>query len=294
MSIFTGSGVAIVTPFTKEGIDFEAFGKLIEYQISEGTDAIIVCGTTGEPSTMTKEEREQAIQFAIRTVNKRVPVIAGTGGNNTAEVMKASRKAQDLGADALLIVTPYYNKTTQKGLIEHYTAIADIVDIPIIIYNVPGRTGLNMAPETLKQLSKHPNICGMKEASGNISQIVEMARLCGDSIDLYSGNDDHVLPLLSLGAKGVISVVANVIPNDVHEMVAQYMAGNIEESRRLQFKINSLYEALFIEVNPIPVKTALNLLGFSAGILRPPLTTMSEKNLDFLKQRLIEYGFEIK
>lgn len=294
MSVFAGSGVALVTPFTKDGVNFDTLEQMIEFQIAGATDALIVCGTTGEPSTMTAEEKHDTIKFAIERVNHRIPVIAGTGGNNTAEVIEASVDAQQLGADALLIVTPYYNKTTQKGLVEHYTAIANTVDIPIIIYNVPSRTGLNMTPATLERLSHIKNIAGMKEASGNIVQVAEMARLCGDRIDIYSGNDDQVVPILSLGGKGVISVVANIAPKDTHDMVVKFLNGDIKGSRQLQFKLNPLVEALFIEVNPIPVKTALNLMGFDAGNLRLPLTEMSESNLAFLRQRMIEYGFELK
>ncbi|MBZ4666059.1 4-hydroxy-tetrahydrodipicolinate synthase [Mahella sp.] len=294
MSVFTGSGVALVTPFTKDGVNFDTLEQMIEFQIAGTTDALIVCGTTGEPSTMTAKEKHDTIKFAIERINHRIPVIAGTGGNNTAEVIEASVDAQQLGADALLIVTPYYNKTTQKGLVEHYTAIANAVDIPIIIYNVPSRTGLNMTPATLERLSHIKNIAGMKEASGNIVQVAEMARLCGDRIDIYSGNDDQVVPILSLGGKGVISVVANIAPKDTHDMVVKFLNGDIEGSRQLQFKLNPLVEALFIEVNPIPVKTALNLMGFDVGNLRLPLTEMSESNLAFLRQRMIEYGFELK
>lgn len=294
MSVFTGSGVALVTPFKEGGVNFDTLEQMIEFQIAGATDALIVCGTTGEPSTMTAKEKHDTIKFAIERVNHRIPVIAGTGGNNTAEVIEASIDAQQLGADALLIVTPYYNKTTQKGLVEHYTAIANAVDIPIIIYNVPSRTGLNMTPATLEKLSHVRNIAGMKEASGNIVQVAEMARLCGDRIDIYSGNDDQVVPILSLGGKGVISVVANIAPKDTHDMVIKFLNGDIEGSRQLQFKLNPLVEALFIEVNPIPVKTALNLMGFNAGNLRLPLTEMSESNLAFLRQRMREYGFELK
>jgi len=293
MSIFKGSGVALVTPFTDDGINYEVLDQMLEFQIQAKTDAIIICGTTGEPSTMTFKEKHDTIKFTIEHVNHRIPVIAGTGGNNTKEVIEASIDARQLGADALLIVTPYYNKTTQKGLIEHYTAISDNVDIPIIIYNVPSRTGLNMTPATLEKLSYVKNIIGIKEASGNIVQVAEMARLCKDKIDIYSGNDDQVVPILSLGGKGVISVAANIVPQDIHDMVIKFLEGDIIGSRELQFKLNPLVEALFIEVNPIPVKTALNLMGFNAGKLRLPLTDMSENNLAFLKQRMLEYGLEL-
>ena len=288
--VFTGSGVALATPFTNDGINFEAYGNLIEWHISSGTDALIACGTTGEPSTMTADEKMDVIRFAVDTAAGRVPVIAGTGGNDTREAVAQSRQAEKLGADALLVVTPYYNKTTQRGLVMHYNAIADAVDMPIIIYNVPSRTGLNMTPETLNTLSAHPNICGMKEASADITQITEMARLCGDKLALYSGNDDHVLPLLSLGGQGVISVVANVAPRQMHELVAAYMAGDIARSRQLQFQLNPLTKQLFIEVNPIPVKTALLLMGHDMGPLRMPLIDMAQGTLDSLTAAMKEFG----
>ena len=294
MGTFTGSCVALVTPFTDDGVNFQSLANLIEFQIAEGTDAILVCGTTGEPPTMTRDEKYSVIGFAVEKVAKRVPVIAGTGGYNTATVIEDSKEAERLGADALLVVTPYYNKTTQKGLIQHYASIADAVHIPIIIYNVPGRTGLNLPPSTLKELSKIDNIAGIKEASGNIAQVAEMARLCGDRIDIYSGDDNIVVPILALGGKGVISVVANIAPRDTHEMVVKFLNGDIEGSRKLQFKLNPLVEALFLEVNPIPVKTALNLMGMNAGKLRMPLTDMSEQNLEILKKRMLEYGLKIQ
>ena len=294
MGTFTGSCVALVTPFTDDGVNFQSLANLIEFQIAEGTDAVLVCGTTGEPPTMTRDEKYSVIGFAVEKVAKRVPVIAGTGGYNTATVIEDSKEAERLGADALLVVTPYYNKTTQKGLIQHYASIADAVHIPIIIYNVPGRTGLNLLPSTLKELSKIDNIAGIKEASGNIAQVAEMARLCGDRIDIYSGDDNIVVPILALGGKGVISVVANIAPRDTHEMVVKFLTGDIEGSRKLQFKLNPLVEALFLEVNPIPVKTALNLMGMNAGKLRMPLTDMSEQNLEILKKRMLEYGLKIQ
>ncbi len=290
MSIFKGSGVAIVTPFTQDGINFDAFKSLIEFQIEEGTDAIIVCGTTGEPSTMSAQEKESVINFAIKQVDGRVPVIVGTGGNNTAEVIKASKAAEKMGADGLLVVTPYYNKCTQAGAIAHYSAVADAVNSPIIVYNVPSRTGFNMTPETLLALSSHPNIAAMKEASANISQISEMVRLCGNSVDMYLGNDDHVFPCLALGAIGVISVVANIAPRDTHDMVATYLTGNINASRQLQFKLAPLVKVLFNEVNPIPVKEALNLMSFEMGEPRLPLTKLTATNTDILKKAMIDYG----
>jgi 4-hydroxy-tetrahydrodipicolinate synthase len=294
MSIFTGSGVAIVTPFTEDGIDFEKLGELIEMHIEQYTDAIVICGTTGEASTMTEDELKAAINYTVDKVAGRIPVIAGTGTNDTAKTIKRSKYAEEAGADALLVITPYYNKTTQKGLIEHFTAVADSVNIPIIIYNVPSRTGLNILPETLKALCEYENIAAVKEASGNISQIAQIAYLCGDKLEIYSGNDDQVVPLLSLGGKGVISVVANIAPKDMHDMVDLYLRGNVEESRKLQLKIKPLNDAIFIEVNPIPIKTAMNLLGYNVGKLRLPLTTMSDKNLEFLKTRLVEYGFQLR
>ncbi|NMA95415.1 MAG: 4-hydroxy-tetrahydrodipicolinate synthase [Clostridiales bacterium] len=284
MTVFTGSCVALSTPFTESGINYDTFKELIEFQISEGTDALLVCGTTGEPPTMTLNERYEAMDFVVKEAAGRLPVIAGTGGNNTKEVIKSSIKAQELGADALLIVTPYYNKTTQKGLIAHYTAISESVDIPIIIYNVPGRTGLNMTANTLFELSKLENIVGMKEASGNISQVVEMSRLCNETIDMYSGNDDMIVPLMSVGGKGVISVVANVAPRDTHDMVMSYLEGDVEKSYKLQFKLKPLIDALFLEVNPIPVKAALNLMGFDMGSPRLPLIDMSQENLATLRR----------
>lgn len=290
MSIFTGSGVAIVTPFTKTGVDFDKLGELIEFQISEGTDAIIICGTTGESSTMSDEEHKEAIKYTVEKVAKRVPVIAGTGSNNTSYSIELSQYAQNVGADGLLLVTPYYNKTTQKGLVAHFNAIAQNVDIPIILYNVPSRTGLNINPETLLELSKTKNIVAIKEASGNISQIAEMAQLCEGKIDIYSGNDDQIVPILSLGGIGVISVIANIAPKDTHDVVQYYLDGNIKESAKLQLKMIQLVKALFIEVNPIPVKAALNILGYNVGNPRLPLIDMSEKNIEVLKKEMNNYG----
>lgn len=290
MALFKGSGVAIVTPFTNEGVDFDKLGELIEWHISSGTDAIIICGTTGEASTMTDDEKKAAYRFTVKKVAKRIPVIAGTGSNNTKHSIELSKYAESVGCDGLLCVTPYYNKTTQKGLIEHYAAIADSVNIPIIIYNVPGRTGLNVLPDTLKKLSFHKNIAGVKEASGNISQVVEIGTFCNENFAMYSGNDDQVVPLLSVGGIGVISVVANIAPKEMHDMVMSYLDGDVKHAMELQLKIKPLNDALFCEVNPIPVKTAMNLLGHEVGELRLPLTSMSDKNLDFLKNALLSYG----
>lgn len=294
MSIFRGSGVAIVTPFKEDGVDFEKLGELIDFQIKNGTDAIIVCGTTGESSTMSDEERKAAFKFAVEKVNKRVPVIAGTGSNNTKYSIELSKYAKSVGIDGLLIVTPYYNKTTQEGLIAHFTAIHESTDLPIILYNVPSRTGLNIMPETLLELSKLKNIIAVKEASGDISQICRIASLCGDSIDIYSGNDDQIVPVLSLGGIGVISVIANIAPKDTHDIVELYLNGNTIQSTNLQLKIYPLIKALFNEVNPIPIKKALNLLGYNVGNPRLPLIEMSPKNTDILEQELIKYGFDIK
>ena len=294
MSVFTGSGVAIVTPFTEDGIDFQKLGELIDMHVERKTDAIIICGTTGEASTMTEEELRAAIKYTVEKTDKRIPVIAGTGTNDTAKTIKRSQYAQEVGADAVLVITPYYNKSTQKGLVEHFTAVADSIDIPIIIYNVPGRTGMNITPDTLRKLCEHKNISGIKEASGNFTQIAETAYLCGDKLDLYSGNDDQVVPLLSLGGKGVISVTANIIPEEMHDMVASYLEGDVQKSKELQLKIMPIFKALFCEVNPIPVKTAMNLLGYNVGKLRLPLTTMADQNLEFLKKTLVDYGFTLR
>ena len=290
MTIFEGAGVAIVTPFHNGTVDFDTYKKLIDRQIDLGIDAIIACGTTGEPSTMSYEERMSVIQCAIDHAAGRVPVVASTGGNNTKEVIRASQEAQALGADGLLVVTPYYNKATQAGIIAHYTAVADAVEIPIIIYNVPGRTGLNVTPETLKTLSKHPNIQAMKEASGNVAQVSEMARLCGEDIDLYSGEDGLVLPIMSLGGKGVISVVANVLPQETHDLCAAALAGDYSTARALQFRLNPLIAKLFCEVNPIPVKTALAAMGLCSDEMRLPLCAMGEENRQKLLAAMKDAG----
>lgn len=294
MSLFTGSGVALVTPFTKDGVDYKKLEELLEWHVKEGTDAIIICGTTGEASTMSMDERKTTIKFAIEVINKRIPVIAGTGSNNTSQAVEMSKWADEAGADGLLVITPYYNKTTQRGCIEHFKAIAKEVKKPIIIYNVPSRTGLNILPETLYELSKVPNIEGVKEASSDIVQITRIAQLCGNNMDIYSGNDDQVVPILSIGGKGVISVVANILPKDTHDMVAKFMEGDIKGSLKLQLKMLPLIKALFIETNPIPVKEAMNLMGMNTGVLRLPLVNMSEKNLDILKKEMKAYGIDIQ
>ncbi|QSZ27838.1 4-hydroxy-tetrahydrodipicolinate synthase [Aceticella autotrophica] len=295
MSVFKGSGVAIVTPFTEDSVNLEKLGELLEWQIKEGTDAIIVCGTTGEASTMTDKEKMDTIKYTIDKVAGRIPVIAGTGSNNTAHSIEMSTFAASKGADALLVITPYYNKTTQKGLVEHYCEIAKHVNIPIIVYNVPGRTGMNITPETLFEICKKvDNVVAVKEASSNISQIAEIARIMGKSFHIYSGNDDQVVPIMSLGGLGVISVAANIVPKKVHEMTTSYLNGDIEKAREIQLELNLLNKVLFIETNPIPIKTAMNLIGFEVGPLRLPLVNMSDKNLEILKSTLKTYGFNIK
>ena len=294
MSIFKGSGVAIVTPFDERGVDFKKLEELIEWQINSMTDAIIVCGTTGEASTMTEQERKETIKFVVDVVNKRIPVIAGTGSNNTSATINMSKWAEKIGVDGLLVITPYYNKTTQKGLVEHFKAIANSVSSPIIIYNVPSRTGLNINPSTLLKLCVIPNIVGIKEASGDISQIAQIKALCGDNLDIYSGNDDQVIPILSLGAIGVISVLANIIPKDIHNMCELYFKGEHAEALKLQLGFLALNSAVFIETNPIPVKTAMNLMGMKVGPLRLPLCEMEENTLNILKKQLIAYNLPLK
>jgi 4-hydroxy-tetrahydrodipicolinate synthase len=286
--IFTGSGVAIITPFTKDGVDFDKLGELLEFHINEGTDAIIICGTTGEASTMPDEEHMSVIKYAVEKVNRRIPVIAGTGSNDTHHAIQLSKYAEEAGSDAILTVTPYYNKTTQRGLYEHFKAIAESINIPVILYNVPSRTNLNLNPETVKALSEIENITAVKEC--NLSQVGDILNLCGEKITVYSGEDGQVVPLLSLGGKGVISVMANIIPKDTHDMVMSYLNGDIERSRKLQLQTLNLIKALFIEVSPIPVKAAMNLMGITVGNCRLPLVNMEEKNLEVLRKALKEYG----
>lgn len=291
--LFEGSGVALVTPFKDGKVNYEKLGELIEWHIANKTDSIIVCGTTGESATMTDEERKTTIKFVVDKVNKRIPVIAGSGSNNTAYSIELSKYCQAVGVDGLLIVTPYYNKSTQDGLIKHYTTIANSVDLPIILYNVPGRTGVNIKPSTVEKLSKIENIVAIKEASGDISQVAEIARLCGEDFTIYSGNDDQIVPILSLGGSGVISVLANVLPKETHDIVEKYLTGDVVESRKLQLGVNELVSSLFIEVNPIPVKAAMNLMGMEAGELRLPLTNISEQNLEILRNNMIKYGIKV-
>lgn len=276
--IFKGCGTALVTPFTNDGVNFEELRKLIEFQILEGADSLIICGTTGESSTMSLEEKKAVIEFSIKIANKRIPIIAGTGGNNTKDVISLSKYAESVGADAILLVTPYYNKTTQAGLIAHYTAIAESVDIPIVLYNVPGRTGINIEPATCLELSKVPNIVAIKEASGNISQVAKIAQLCSDELSIYSGNDDLIVPILSLGGLGVISVLSNIYPKFVHDMVMDYLSGNWQKACASQLYSLPLTNALFSEVNPIPVKYAMKKIGFDCGEPRLPLVELSDTN----------------
>lgn len=290
MSIFKGSAVAIVTPFNESGVDFEKLKELLEWHIENGTDAIVVCGTTGEASTMSEAERKETIKFTVDTVNKRIPVIAGTGTNNTEASIKMSQWAESIGVDGLLVITPYYNKTTQKGLIAHFGAISKSVNAPIILYNVPSRTGMNIEPKTLLALCEFKNIVAIKEASGNISQIAKMKALCKDRIDIYSGNDDQTIAIMSVGGIGVISVLANIIPSDMHNMCKLYFAGKHEEALKLQLNALALNDAVFIETNPIPVKTAMNLMNMNVGHLRLPLCDMNDGNFEVLKRELKAYG----
>lgn len=276
--LFKGCGTALVTPFTNDGINFEELRKLIEFQILEGIDSLIICGTTGESSTMSLEEKKAVIEFSVKIANGRVPIIAGTGGNNTADVINLSKYAESVGADGLLLVTPYYNKTTQKGLIAHFSEIAKNVSIPIILYNVPSRTGINIEPETCLELSKISNIVGIKEASGNISQVSKITNLCKDNLAIYSGNDDQIMPILSLGGLGVISVLSNIYPKYVHNLVMDYLTGNWQKATASQIYAIPLISALFSEVNPIPIKYAVNKIGFNCGMPRLPLIELSDKN----------------
>lgn len=292
MAIFEGAGVALVTPFKENGeVNFEKLGELIEEQIAGGTDSIIICGTTGESSTMNHEEHLEVVRYCIDKVDKRIPVIAGTGSNATREAIHLSQEAEAAGADGLLIVTPYYNKATQNGLIAHYKAIAASVKIPILLYHIPGRTGVTMTPETIVTLcTTVDNIVGVKEASGNLSAIAKMVSLSGGKMDIYSGNDDQIVPLLSLGGKGVISVLSNVAPKQTHDICASYLAGDVKKSMELQIEAIPLIEALFYEVNPIPVKAAMNLMGKEVGPLRLPLTEMEPQNQQKLAAAMKEYG----
>ena len=290
MAIFKGSGVAIVTPFRNEGIDFKKLEELLEWHVNEDTDAIIICGTTGEATTMTEEEKKETIKFTVNVINKRIPVIAGTGTNDTLKSIKMSKYAESVGVDGLLIITPYYNKTNNEGLLKHFEAINNAVSIPIIVYNVPSRTNLNITPEQLLKLSKLRNIKAIKEASGNISQIAKMKSLCGDSIDIYSGNDDQIIPIMSLGGIGVISVVANIVPKVIHELTTAFLNKNYDKALKLQLEYLDLCNTLFIETNPIPIKTAMNLASKDVGLLRLPLYEMDENNKNKLILVLKKYN----
>ncbi|MDD6991109.1 MAG: 4-hydroxy-tetrahydrodipicolinate synthase [Oscillospiraceae bacterium] len=290
-TIFTGAGVAIVTPMNADGsVNYAALGELIEMQIAGGTDAIIICGTTGESSTLTDDEHRECIRYTIEKVNKRVPVIAGTGSNDTAYAIELSKDAEEMGADGLLLVTPYYNKTSQRGLVAHYTAIADAVNIPIILYNVPSRTGVNISLDTYKILAEHKNIAAAKEASGNISAIAKLIAECGDKLDVYSGNDDQIVPIMALGGKGVISVLSNVAPKQTHEIAQLCLENNCAEAAKMAAKYLHLANSLFIDVNPIPVKEALNMMGIAVGSCRLPLYEMEDSKKETLASALREAG----
>lgn len=289
--IFTGAAVAIITPMHEDGsVNYEEFARFIDFQIENGTDAIVVCGTTGESSTLRVVEHNECIKWCVKYVNGRIPVIAGTGSNSTACAIEISKEACENGADALLLVTPYYNKTSQRGLLAHYTAIHDATDKPIILYNVPSRTGLNIAPETAYELSKLPRINGIKEASGNLQQVEKIRELCGDELNIWSGNDDQIYDLMERGGKGVISVLSNIEPKAAHDIPTLYLEGKKEESKALMDKYMKLAKAMFVDVNPIPVKEAVSLIGFNAGPCRLPLIEMDEKNKAYVKATMVEYG----
>lgn len=291
--LFTGSGVAIVTPFTNETVNLGALGRLLDFQLENGTDAVIVCGTTGEATTMSYRERMRAVEFCVEHVDGRVPVIAGSGSNSTETAITLSRDAQMAGADGLLVVTPYYNKASQSGLIRHYTAIADAVDRPLILYDVPSRTGVTIAPETYAELAKHPNINGVKEASGNFSNIQKTRNLCPEDFSIWSGNDDETAPICLLGGKGVISVVANVLPAEMHHLTELCLQNDFASAGKLQLELKEFCDAMFCDVNPIPVKTALNLLGWDVGPLRLPLCEPGEANLERIRRALVKYGLPL-
>ena len=288
--VFTGAATALITPLTKDGIDYEAFGKLIDWQIDCGIDALVICGTTGEASTLNDEDHIAAIAYAAQRINKRVPLIAGTGSNDTEHAITLCKRSCEAGADALLIVTPYYNKTSQRGLIHMYTRIADSVNKPIILYNVPSRTGVNIEPETYAALADHPNICAIKEASGDFSKLVKTVSLVGDKLDIYSGNDDQIVPMLALGAKGVISVLSNVLPEKTVEMCDHFFEGDVAGSASIQCKYLPLINALFSDVNPIPAKEAMAMLGYCTAEMREPLYPMDEAKKEILRQKLNEAG----
>ena len=295
MAIFKGAGVAIVTPMKENGdVNFDKLGEILEEQIAEGTDAVIICGTTGESSTLSHEEHMETIRYTIDKVNKRIPVVAGTGSNCTETAIMMSQEAERMGADGLLLVSPYYNKATQKGLIAHYTAIANSVKLPIILYNIAGRTGINIEPKTLLYLAENvENIVAVKEASGNISQIADIAAMTKGKLDIYSGNDDQITPIMALGGIGVISVLSNITPRYTHDLAMSYLEGDVQKSCEMQLKALPLVRALFSEVNPIPVKAAMNLMGKEVGPLRMPLTEMEEEHKEALKQAMIDFGLKL-
>lgn len=292
--IFTGAGVAVITPMNTDGsVNYDELGKVLDYQIAHSTDSIVICGTTGEASAMPDEEHIEVIRYACERVAKRVPVIAGAGSNDTNHCIRLSQAAKKAGADALLQVTPYYNKTSQKGLVKHFLTVAESSEMPIILYNVPSRTGMNITVDTYKELSRHPLVVGAKEASGNLSQIAHIAQVCGDDLPIYSGNDDQIVPILSLGGKGVISVLSNVAPEDTHKICSLFFEGKVEESRKLQLDYLPLIDALFSDVNPIPVKEAMNILGWKAGFCRLPLYDMDESKIAVLREALKERNCRI-
>ena len=288
--IFKGAGVAIITPFDENGINFPELGRIIDDQINGGTDAIVITGTTGEAATMSDEEHKAAIKFAVEHVNKKIPVIAGTGSNETSYAVELSQYAEKVGADGVLVVTPYYNKCTQNGLVAHYTKIADSIKIPLIVYSVPSRTGVTIKTETYAKLSKHPNIVAVKEANGNLSAILKVRKACGEDLAIYSGNDDEIVPILSIGGKGVISVLSNVAPKETHLICQLYFDGDVAAAARLQIDYSDLIDALFCEVNPIPVKTAMGLMGYNVGKLRMPLSEIEPEHLEQLKSALKNHG----
>ncbi len=289
-TIFTGAATALVTPITENGIDYDAFGKLIDWQIDSGIDALVVCGTTGEASTLTDEEHREAIRFSVQRANKRVPIIAGTGSNDTDYAIELTRFSEEVGADAMLVVTPYYNKATQKGLVKMYEAVAGATEKPIILYNVPSRTGVNIEPKTYVELAEIDNVAAIKEANGNISKIVETAALVGDKLDIYSGNDDQIVPIMSVGAKGVISVLSNLVPKQTSDICKYFLSGDVKKSMEMQAHYLPLINALFSEVNPIPVKAAMSAMGFCEDYLRLPLTPMEDKTRQVLLSLMKKEG----
>jgi len=289
-SLFTGSGVAIVTPFNVDGsVDYKAYEKLVGFHLDNETDALVVCGTTGESATLTDEENASLVKFTVEMVNGKIPVIAGAGSNNTAHAVHLTKEAEKCGADGILQVTPYYNKATQKGLIAHFTQIAESTSLPIILYTVPSRTNTNILPKTVYELSKVKNIVAVKEASGDVSQVAEIAKLCGPDFDIYSGNDDQIVPIMSLGGKGVISVVANIMPKEVHDLCMEYLAGNVKKSLEIQLDLLDACKACFIELSPGPVKAALEMMGYIKALYRSPICAVDDANMEFVRQTLKNY-----